>query len=141
MSHTQGKLIAGEEVRSSGWVDILDENNSRLPVAYATPATYSEAGCPIERRDEETIANARRLVACWNACEGISTDALESGVTLIEAFQREEIRADIAERQRDELLAAFERLIGAYSNSHSPSVRQDCWDHARRAIANVKGEA
>ena len=27
--------------------------------------------------DEEAEANARRLVACWNACEGISTEALE----------------------------------------------------------------
>ena len=26
---------------------------------------------------EEAEANARRLVACWNACEGMATDALE----------------------------------------------------------------
>ncbi len=26
---------------------------------------------------EEAEANARRLVACWNACEGIATDELE----------------------------------------------------------------
>ncbi len=28
----------------------------------------------------ECEADARRLVACWNACEGISTEALEAGV-------------------------------------------------------------
>jgi len=27
---------------------------------------------------EEIIARARRLVACWNVCEGIPTDALEN---------------------------------------------------------------
>ena len=26
---------------------------------------------------EEAEANARRLVACWNACEGMETDALQ----------------------------------------------------------------
>lgn len=31
----------------------------------------------ISTSKEEAEANARRLVACWNACEGMATDALE----------------------------------------------------------------
>lgn len=31
----------------------------------------------ISTSKEEAEANARRLVACWNACEGIATDELE----------------------------------------------------------------
>lgn len=27
-----------------------------------------------------TAEDARRLVACWNACQGLSTEALEAGV-------------------------------------------------------------
>jgi hypothetical protein len=29
---------------------------------------------------DETEANARRLAACWNACEGIPTELLETAV-------------------------------------------------------------
>lgn len=41
-------------------------------------------------RDTIAEANARRLAAAWNACEGISTEALERGVVkeLIELCQR-----------------------------------------------------
>lgn len=28
-------------------------------------------------------ANARRLVACWNACDGVPTEALEAAGTLV----------------------------------------------------------
>lgn len=52
-------------------------------------------GEQLEPRQE---ANMRRLVACWNACEGISTDALENGPTMMAAYQREQDRADKAER-------------------------------------------
>ena len=31
----------------------------------------------ISTSKEEAEANARRLVACWNACEGMATDVLE----------------------------------------------------------------
>jgi hypothetical protein len=35
-------------------------------------------------------ANARRLVACWNACQSIPTEALEAGVVgeLVEAVRK-----------------------------------------------------
>ena len=33
-----------------------------------------------DRTDEECYANARRIVAAVNACEGIATDALQQGV-------------------------------------------------------------
>lgn len=52
-------------------------------------------GRQLEARQQ---ANLRRLAACWNACEGISTEALETGPGMLAAFQREQDRADIAER-------------------------------------------
>ena len=39
-----------------------------------------------------TEADARRLVACWNACQGISTETLEGGVLA-------EMRAVLAEAE------------------------------------------
>jgi hypothetical protein len=40
-----------------------------------------------------------------------------------------------------DLLAALELLIGVYSVSHSPDTRQDCWDEAREAIAQARGQS
>ncbi len=31
------------------------------------------------RLDPEDIANARRIAACWNVCQGIPTETLEAG--------------------------------------------------------------
>jgi hypothetical protein len=44
--------------------------------------------------------NARRLVACWNACEGITTEQLEAGALaeLIEAAKKAQAMMGIPER-------------------------------------------
>lgn len=56
-----------------------------------------------------TEANARRLVACWNACEGIPTEVLEAqqagGLPWHVADQIEQ------RIQRDELLAALQAFL------------------------------
>ena len=51
---------------------------------------------------EEAEANARRLVACWNACEGIATDELEEIARTGGMLGPREDVAKIAE-QRDKL--------------------------------------
>lgn len=66
-------------------------------------------------------ANARRLVACWNACEGIETYALElmtgdlsirNQITATgKAKPKPTKKAVEYRRQRDELLEALERLM------------------------------
>ena len=54
---------------------------------------------------DEAEANARRIVACVNACEGIPTGVLEKqGMVPIE-----QVTHDI-ERQRDKLLAALTEI-------------------------------
>lgn len=95
-------------------------------------------------------ANARRLVACWNACEGIETYALE--LMTGDLSIREQIsvagkakkppskRAVVYRRQRDELLAALKRIEGA-AHSMYPScfdMLEDCQDIARAAIAKAE---
>ena len=62
-------------------------------------------------------ANARRLVACWNACNGLSTTTLES---VIEG--KESIDYVTVKRDRDELIEALHSLADemADSNRESP---------------------
>lgn len=97
-----------------------------------------------------TEANARRLVACWNACDGIETYQLElmTGDLAIKeqitasgkAKRTPTLRAVAYRRQRDELLAALKGVLAVASvRIDDPRIEQ--WDAARRAIAKVEGGA
>lgn len=59
----------------------------------------------------EQQANARRIVACVNALEHISTEDLESG-----RMQNLAVRLADAEKQRDELLAFAKEFVEAWGN-------------------------
>ncbi len=90
----------------------------------------------------EAQANARRIVACVNACEGVSTENLHPG-----DMHRLILDLDEARRQRNQLLAALNGL--RYPGGFAGEPDQYC-DHAaepcnrceaaRAAIASVKGE-
>lgn len=77
--------------------------------------------------------NARRLVACWNACEGVPTDALEQ----IEGFGKAALPYHELKAQRDELIAVSKGLLEVYGID---DVRQ--WmalrEKARAAIARAE---
>lgn len=51
--------------------------NVTLRVGSRKVATVWIDDAPVPEFNAEQDANARRLVACWNACEGVPTDALE----------------------------------------------------------------
>lgn len=81
--------------------------------------------------------DARRLVACWNACEGLPTAWIEGGA------------ADILEHakslksQRDELLAALlecERYGGGYTNCNESYLPPTVREKARAAIAKAEAK-
>ena len=68
---------------------------------------------------EESEANARRIVACVNACEGMDTESLESIAGRIAAksvlqmhanYIRSKAKAQSLEQQRDKLLAALTEI-------------------------------
>lgn len=109
-------------------------------------------GWPIRR------ANAARLVACWNACQGIDTADLKAGsVSIIQKLHDEAAQQVLA--QRDELLIVLSRLLksdpsgeiatasdelltaAVNDESASPVVREQAAAilQARAAIANVEG--
>lgn len=69
--HTPGELWWDEvnaRIRS-----VTGRDTGGLGIALAR-AVRGEMG------PTEYEANARRLVACWNACQGLSTEALEGGL-------------------------------------------------------------
>ena len=81
-----------------------------------------------------TEANARRLVACWNACEGLTTEHLENIDMLGETLAGRFADFHASERElmdtRDELLAALKELDAKPEHTSS-------WLKARAAIAKV----
>lgn len=90
-----------------------------------------------------TPANARRLAACWNACEGLSTEALENitmvGDTLAGRFAATHqglIKAAAGilrlETQRDELLAALIAITDRYASD------MEGVEHMRPEIAGAR---
>lgn len=95
---------------------------------------------------DEDVANARRIVACVNACAGIDTELLE-----IIADNDKTLAGVIAnvEKQRDELLAALEHFAtwarcqhraqskGCHATFDMMMMRDEI-DFAEAAIASVK---
>jgi len=97
MSHTQGKLVVAEHT------DDLCAIRSETPIAPGMPGKIV-ADVGYSGSDDKDAANARRLVACWNASIGIPTAELEAAADgrLLNIFE-----GLISER--DELLAALKK--------------------------------
>ena len=75
-----------------------------------------------------SVSNARRLVACWNACQGLPTDALEKNPASLSQLLT----------QRDELLIALEHAL-AWNDDAQP---EPAWvSEARAVIAKATGSA
>lgn len=77
-------------------------------------------------------ANARRIVACVNACRGLSTDDLEK-TGLVSAVGHELLRL---EQQRDDLLTALSYITALPQANGAMKLAQF---RAEQAIAKVKG--
>lgn len=93
MNHTKGLLKLADPIKGISMF-ILDERGKAI-----SSASESE--------------DARRLVACWNACDGLPQDALDGGWTASGISQY----AKRLEKERDELLDALRELAhGEYTN-------------------------
>lgn len=77
MEHTQGRITFKADGDACHWSMLTEDGRWWL-------AILANGEQPSERQ----IANFRRLAACWNACEGITTDDIEAGkhVGLIRAI-------------------------------------------------------
>jgi hypothetical protein len=114
--HTQGLLVASEP---SDTLHAIRDTKGRVVADVGYSGT--NAG---------DIANARRIVACWNACDGIDTQYLES-YGLPDFAQK---ISDLA-AQRDELLADLEDAV-----STQPADSPIKWVlRARATTAKLRG--
>lgn len=146
MSHTKGLLKVFEKDPT-----FIRTSEGRKHVGSTSSMGESET-------DED---NARRLVACWNACVGIETDVLEVTPSLEDVWndvtkQRDELLAvetnlrqqvahmtdqlageksnvELANRQRDELIKALEHILDG-----SLSLPRFAEEQARAIIASVR---
>lgn len=107
---TKGKIVTGELVYMPDHYQdspaVVDEAGFELIHVY--PSAFNvgddrQADMPLEIRQ----AMARRAVACWNACDGISTDNLEQNLPVSELAKR----YNEALKKRDELQAALDRAL------------------------------
>ena len=86
---------------------------------------------------------ARRIVACVNACEGLDTELLENittmGDSLASRFKmRDQVEREL-EAQRDELLAALIAITTTRCDGMDITPINDAWDIATAAIAKATG--
>lgn len=90
---------------------------------------------------DESFANAERAVACVNACQGISNEALHAVANTIYASSPLLLAAVTA--QRDELAAALRRFMGLPTVRHATQSTDiglaNAADCGRAALAKVPG--
>ena len=75
--HTQGRVTFREDGDACHW-SMLTEDGQWWLALLANG----------EQTTPRQIANFRRLAACWNACEGISTENLEDNIPVVELATR-----------------------------------------------------
>lgn len=107
--HTPGRLAQGHALRTrvtERWTkEEWDRNEARekcLVFTHYTPIDQG-LGRKLVAQCHQGPEDARRLVACWNACEGLHTESLECGKPLGDQLVE-------ALNQRDELLAENTQL-------------------------------
>lgn len=118
--HTAGPLVVGDDSKWGGDPVFIESD-----FTYGKVATLYVA----DARDlPKSEANARRLVACWNFCEGVETDAIEgAAVNLATLFEGMKAGADsvTAWRQRAQqavdALAQVETYLQARVDPNGPS--------------------
>lgn len=125
MSHTKEPL----QLAGGGLIYRLSapENEGGHNVDEINVTMWGESRMPDDRAE-----GAQRVMACMDACAGISNDDLkmfaELGATQMQSY-------DEVKTQRDELLAALKTIIK--DDSHNPSLMVMI---AKEAIASVEGE-
>ena len=124
--HTPGRLIArGFSIYAA---------DGKTPVAD-TCLNNSIAGHDVE--------NARRLVACWNACDLMPTEDIERLAAIGEGVMRLSVLADDNRAERDSLRAVNAELMEALQiavrqNSHDMQMTGDELRRCESAIASAR---
>lgn len=146
--HTEGPLA------TDAYGNVQDETGASI-------ATVTNWDMRHDRLSGECEANARRIVACWNACEGLRTESLERMPgTFAQAMIHNnflELWSEYADAkaQRDELLNALRDALQGlqreyvnlamtyegtpYENDRAFMEIKERYENARAAIAKATG--
>jgi nitroreductase len=114
MSHTKEPWRIGRFTGPASYDEVRETVGNMDVVVDTDTGPYVLAGCNINFPDDAR-ANARRIVACVNACAGYSTDDLEHFGRFLSSGEADALAEHHAliEQQRDELLAALEYAVEA----------------------------
>lgn len=119
----------------------------RARIATETAATVVAAGkreiCECyadgEVQDREDEENARRIVALWNACDGVTTERLEAGG--VRAAMNFAAEAVDARKAADLRCAAIERALRNLLGVLDHTTGRNCAvDEVQRAIREARAE-
>lgn len=112
MKHTEGKLVISSST-------LICTEDARLVANCMPISAVPELSIDMI----EAVANAHRLVATWNACEGIETEDLEGYGNLQELLEsknqgaiRLQAQLDQSEKVKGELLEACKLAYFAHQN-------------------------
>jgi hypothetical protein len=122
-----------------------------LQSPYTAFSAWASTPAALKRIDRETLyANAHRLAAAWNVCEGISTEALEQWLTppdgsfgaphgtwSAQLIAMWEVKT-LEKSRHDALLEALKKIARYDDDDMSAKGKADI---ARAAIAKVTGAA
>jgi hypothetical protein len=86
---------------------------------------------------EQRIEDARRLVACWNACDGLSTEALETEGSAVMGWTRTASKLIRATTQRDELLADLRDAAATLRRYEALHLAKGTADSTEKALVNA----
>lgn len=118
-THTQGRITVRENGEANSYA-ILDDKGQWL-------LSLLHNGQQLTDTQRE---NLRRLVACWNACEGISTVRLERTVNNLHGRASASDKLDELHAQRDELLAALKaarKSLQVANDTPDGPIRDTIW--------------
>lgn len=143
--HTPGRLIAGT-------IEMLAPNvsgNHHCIGIEGTNTATALTGLVGDDVDALSAADARRLAACWNACEGLDTGALERiGDNFIKPMadltaQRDQARADsrAIEANYEAARGLLSQFIHECNDGAMSPEQQSSMDLTERIRAFLKGGA
>lgn len=134
LQHTFGRLSDDTAEHDAPFQNIeLRIGNRKVATVW-----IDDAPCREFNAEQETYA--RRLMACWNACEGLSTESLE----ILGTLDRSRVAVDTVRVQtivqRDALQAALRMFVFPHqeNDTHTDTQRQEI---GRNVIAKVTGGA
>ena len=143
--HTPEPWKISHDDSTEEWSIITNQHGSIIANVNEETGPELVGSAPVMRK-MPGLENARRIVACVNACIGIRTEALEHRSHLLKA-----VDDDIAQltAQRDQLLAALQGMIDIANDSQGVAGYHlngevadwdefEEWQAACDAIANTK---